>query len=144
MMTLSLLAIWVLFVLLVPKRGVASIAERLGATARADRQYVFGPPPQVGKSFASSALGEAIRLIEVGTPIYMSCLWAEARGRRLRLATPAANPPALPPAPKAHPPARRVYRMPPIEWTREWETSLQRRTNEANHTTASVASAAAT
>src|ERR671924_1352563 len=118
MMALSLLALWVLFVLLVPKRGVASLTQRLRATARADRIHIFGPPPHLGKSFASYALGEAIRLIEVGIPIYMWCLWAEARGRRLRLATPIASPPALPPAPKAHPPARRVYRMPPIEWTR--------------------------
>ena len=140
MMALSLLAIWVLFVLLVPKRGVASLAERLRAAARADRLYVFGPPPQLGKRFALSALGEAIRLIEVGIPIYMCCLWAEARGRRSRSATPVVAAPPMPPAPKARPPAPRIYRMPPIEWTREWEASLQRRANEASQSTGSTGS----
>lgn len=140
MTAISLLAIWVLCVLLVPKRAVTSLPERLRATARADRNFVFGPPPRPGESFALSALGETFRLIEVGIPIYMACLWAEARGRRQRLTTPIPGGSPLPPAPKARPSARRVYRMPPIEWTREWEASLQRRASEANTAVVPVAS----
>ena len=140
MTALSVLAIWMLCVLLVPKRAMASLPERLRATARADRTFVFGPPPRLGESFALSALGETFRLIELGIPIYMACLWAEARGRRQRLTTPISGASPLPPAPKARPSSRRVYRMPPIEWTREWEASLQRMANKADTPAVSVGS----
>ena len=84
---LSLLAIWLLFVLLVPKRAVNSLAERLRATAQGHRVYVFAPPAELGRGFAMSGLGEGVRLIQVGLPVYLLCLWAEARGRRRRKRT---------------------------------------------------------
>src|SRR5438874_11950541 len=104
---LSLLAIWLLFVLLVPKRAVDSLAERIRATAQGHRVYVFAPPAELGRGFAMSGLGEGIRLTQLGMPVYLLCLWAEARGRRCRLAMPSTTTSPLPPAPKAHPPVRR-------------------------------------
>src|SRR4030081_1931090 len=71
----SLLAIWLLFVLLVPKRAVNSLAERLRATAQGHRVYVFAPPADLGRGLAMSGLGEGVRLIQVGLPIYLLCLW---------------------------------------------------------------------
>src|SRR2546421_5092367 len=63
---LSLLAIWLLFVLLVPKRSFNSVAERLRATAQGHRFYVYAPPADLGRGFAISGLGEGVRLIQVG------------------------------------------------------------------------------
>src|SRR5438270_5650751 len=105
--TLSLLAIWLLFVLLVPKRAVNSLAERIRATAQGHRVYVFAPPADLGRGFAMSGLGEGVKLIQVGLPVYLLCLWAEARGRRRRLVMPSTTTSPFPPAPKAHPPVRR-------------------------------------
>ena len=121
---LSLLAIGLLFVLLVPKRAVDSLAERLRATAQGHRVFVFAPPADLGRGLAMSGLGEGLRLIQVGLPAYLLCLWAEARGRRRRLAMPSTTTSPLPPAPKAHPPVRRQYVLPPMTWRREWEATL--------------------
>src|ERR1700724_654406 len=121
---LSLLAIGLLFVLLVPKQGVYSLAERIRATAQGHRVYVFAPPADLGRGFAMSGLAEGIRLLRVGLPLYLLGLWAEARGRRSRLAMPSTTTSPLPPAPKAHPPVRRQYVLPPMAWRREWEATL--------------------
>jgi hypothetical protein len=136
---LSLLAIWLLFVLLVPKRAVDSFAARIGATAQGHRVYVFAPPPELGQGFAISGLAEAIRLLQVGLPAYLLCLWAEARGRRRRLSMPSSTTSPLPPAPKAHPAVRRQYVLPPIAWRREWEATLLSRKAQADGPVASVA-----
>src|ERR1700737_3465098 len=122
--TLSLLAIWLLFVLLVPKRAVNSLAERLRATAQGHRAYVFAPPAELGRGFAMSGIAEGIRITQLALPVYLLCLWAEARGRRRRLAMPSTTTSPLPPAPKAHPPVRRQYVLPPMAWRREWEATL--------------------
>jgi hypothetical protein len=122
--TLSLLAIWLLFVVLVPKRAVNSLAERLRAAAQGHRLYVFAPPAELGGGFAMSGVAEGIRLTQLGLPVYLLCLWAEARGRRRRLAMPSTTTSPLPPAPKAHPPVRRQYVLPPVAWRREWEATL--------------------
>jgi DNA-binding SARP family transcriptional activator len=129
---LSLLAIWLLFVLLVPKRGVNSLGERLRATAQGHRVYVFAPPAELGRGFAMSGMAEGIRLTQLGLPVYLMCLWAEARGRRRRLAMPSTTTSSLPPAPKAHPPVRRQYVLPPMAWRREWEATLLSRSPDAS------------
>src|ERR1700737_2586925 len=129
---LSLLAIWLLFALLVPKRAVNSLAERLRATAQGHRVYVFAPPAELGRGFAMSGIAEGIRLTQLGLPVYLLCLWAEARGRRRRLAMPSTTTSPLPPAPKAHPPVRREYVLPPMAWRREWEATLLSRSAEAS------------
>src|SRR2546427_155488 len=140
---LSLLAIWLLFVLLAPKRAVNSLAARLRATARGNRVYVFAPPADLGRGFAMSSLGEGVRLIQVGLPVYLLCLWSEARGRRRRLAMPASTTSPLPPAPKAHPPVRRQYVLPPIAWRREWEATLLSRSPDASRPAAAAMQALA-
>src|SRR5438876_10584892 len=128
----SLLAIWLLFVLLVPKRAVDSLADRIRATAQGHRVYVFAPPAELGRGFAMSGMAEGIRLTQLGLPIYLLCLWAEARGRRHRLAMPSTTTLPLPPAPKEHPPLRRQYVLPPMAWRREWEATLLSRIAEAS------------
>src|ERR1700730_12866824 len=130
--TVSLLAIWLLFVLLAPKLAVNSLAERLRATVQGHRVYVFAPPAELGQGFAMSGLSEGIRLTQLGLPVYLLCLWAEARGRRRRLAIPPNSTSPLPSAPKAHPPIRRQYVLPPISWRREWEATLLSRRPEAS------------
>src|ERR1700730_16896278 len=130
--TVSLLAIWLLFVLLAPKLAVNSLAERLRATVQGHRVYVFAPPAELGQGFAMSGLGEGIRLTQLGLPVYLLCLWAEARGRRRRLAMPPSMKSPLPPAPKAHPPIRREYVLPPMAWRREWEATLLLRSHQAS------------
>ena len=137
--TVSLLAIWLLFVLLAPKRAVNSLAERLRATVQGHRVYVFAPPAELGQGVAMSGLGEGIRLTQLGLPVYLLCLWAEARGRRRRLAMPPSMTSPLPPAPKAHPPVRREYVLPPMAWRREWEATLLLRSHQASGQVLSVA-----
>ena len=139
MITVSLLAIWLLFVLLAPKRAVSSLAERLRATVQGHRVYVFAPPAELGQGFGMSGLGEGIRLTQLGLPVYLLCLWAEARGRRRRLAMPPSMTSPLPPAPKAHPPVRREYVLPPMAWRREWEATLLLRSHQASGQVLSVA-----
>src|SRR5438309_7850829 len=139
--TVSLLAIWLLLVLLAPKRAVNSLAERLRATVQGHRVCVFAPPAELGQGFAMSGLGEGIRLTQLGLPVYVLCLWAEARGRRRRLAMPPCMTSPLPPAPKAHPPVRREYVLPPMAWRREWEATLLSRSVEPSGSPASAAPA---
>src|SRR5205807_7733115 len=123
---------WLLFVLLVPKRAVNSLVERLRATAQGHRVYVFAPPAELGRGFTMGGLGEGVKLIQVGLPVYLLCLWAEARGRRRRLAMPSTTTSPLPPASKAHPPIRRHYVLPPMAWRREWEATLLSKSAEAS------------
>jgi hypothetical protein len=140
---LSLLATWLLFVLLVPKGAVNSLAERIRATAQGHRFYVFAPPAELGRGFVTSGLGEGVRLIQVGLPVYLLCLWVEARGRRRRLAMPPSATSPLPPAPKAHPPVRRRYVLPAMIWRREWEATLLSRSDQAGEHVLSAAAAPA-
>src|SRR5437762_5019986 len=128
----SLLTIWLFFVLLAPKQAVGALAERLRATVQGHRVYVFAPPAELARGFVMSSLGEGIRLIQVGLPVYLLCLWAEARGRRRRLAMPSTTTSPLSPAPKAHPPVRRQYALPPMALRREWEATLLSRSAGAN------------
>src|ERR1700694_5482654 len=137
--TLSLLAIWLLFVLLVPKRAVNALAERLRATAQGHRVYVFAPPAELGRGFTISGVSEGVGLTHVGLPLYLLCLWAEARGRRRRLAMPPTRTSPLPAAPKAHPPVRRQYVLPPMTWRREWEATLLSRSVEPSGSPPSAA-----
>lgn len=143
MITLSLLAIWVLFLVLAPKRGVNSLAGRVRSTAQGHRVYVFAPPPELGRGFVTSGLAEGIRLTQLGLPVYLLCLWAEARGRRRRLAMPSTTTSPLPPAPKAHPPVRRQYVLPPMAWRREWKEALLTRRERVNGPVISIATPSA-
>ena len=143
MIILSLLPIWFLLVLLVPKRGVNSLAERLRGTAQGHRVYVFAPPAELGRGFATNGLGEGIRLTQLGLPVYLLCLWAEARGHRRRLLMPPSTTSPLPAAPKAHPPVRRQYVLPPMAWRREWEEALLARRDRVSGPVVSIATPSA-
>jgi len=135
---LTLLALWLLFELLVPKRGFTEIAGRLRQTARGNRIYLFGPPPQLGGGYLAGVASETFRLVEAGLPVYLLGLWAEAHGHRRRGHGEMAGGPLPPPAPKTHSSRPRQYAMPPIAWRREWEASLQREEQELIQTQAST------
>ncbi len=128
---LTLLSLWLLFVLLVPKRGFGAISERLRQTVRGDRIYLFGPPPRPGSGHLAAVGGETVRLIETGLPLYILGLRAEAQGQRQRATAVVVSEPP-PPAPKAHPSRPRQYVMPPMAWRREWEAVLQREEHETS------------
>jgi hypothetical protein len=125
-----LVALWLLFVLLVPKRGLGGIAERVHHTLEGDRTYLFGPPARFHGGFLAAFAGEALRLIDAGLGLYLLGLWAEAQGRRRREAAETDERPPSQPAAKAHAPVMRQYVMPPMAWRREWEASLLRQATE--------------
>jgi DNA-binding SARP family transcriptional activator len=131
---LALLALWVLFVFLIPKRGLGTISERLRQTAQGDRIYVFGPPPQLGSGYLAALAGEAMRLIETGLPLYVAGLRAEAQGQHRRAAVVLVREPLPAAPPKARPSRPRQYAMPPMAWRREWEATLLREDSEATLT----------
>src|SRR5260370_19859825 len=133
----TLMSLWLLFVLLIPKRGFGTFAERLRQTARGDRIYLFGPPPRLGAGYLAAVAGETVRLIETGLPLYILGLRAEAQGQRQRATAVAVGEPP-PPAPKAHPIRPRQYVMPPMAWRREWEAMLQREEHETSLTEVST------
>lgn len=114
----------ILFVVLVPKRGVGRVSERLQQTARGGRVFVFGPPLRFGRGFVAAAAGELVRLVEVGLPLYLLGLRAEAQGHWQRNLLSTKPKTVLPAAPKARWTPPRRYTMPPMAWRREWEASL--------------------
>ncbi len=120
---LTLLTAGVLIILLVPKRAWRTIAERLRQTARGDRVHVLAPPPPLGEGPWARGLGEALRLLDAGLPLYLWALWAEARGRQVRATSGLRADGSLPPPRKARPSSVRQYTMPPIAWRRDWEAA---------------------
>lgn len=139
-LTLTLLAIWLIFVLLFPKRGLGTIAQRLRQTEAGDRAFVFGPPARLGNSVLALVAGELAMLVELGLPIYMLAWRAENVGRRLPIPRTA---PQLPASLKASPAKSRQYTMPPMAWRREWEAALSERVGHAQAARAPVAPMAA-
>ena len=125
--TLALVAIWLLFVLLVPKRGLGTIAQRLRQVADGDRTFVFGPPKPIGSSVPALAAGEMARLIELGLPIYLLARRVENLGLRSPKLVESRE---LPAALKATPARTRQYLMPPMAWRRAWEASLAERAGD--------------
>lgn len=127
-LTLTLLAIWLLFVLLFPKRGLGTIAQRLRQAEAGDRAFVFGPPARLGNSVPALVAGEMAMLVELGLPIYIWAWRAENLGRRLpNLGTAHQLPASL----KASRAKARQYTMPPMAWRREWEAALAERAGRA-------------
>jgi DNA-binding SARP family transcriptional activator len=129
---LSLFLLWLLFLLLVPKREWDTIRERLRQTKLGDRAYLFGTPALFGPGRLAAALGEALRFVETGIPLYLLARWAEANGRHRRALAAMASPPEAPPAPKAQAVSVRQYAMPPMAWRREWEAELLRNESESS------------
>jgi DNA-binding SARP family transcriptional activator len=120
---LTLLTAGLLVILLLPKRAWRTMAERLRQTTRGDRVHVLAPPPQLGDRPWARGVGEALRLLDAGLPLYLWALWAEARGRQARAASGPRADASLPPARKAHPSSVQQYTMPPIAWRRDWEAA---------------------
>ena len=87
----SFLLLWVLLMLMVPKRNWREIPHRLGAVLRGSRHHVYGPPSSSDGSDSgrSPALirmaGEMARLLEMGLPLFLIAIWAEARSARGRV-----------------------------------------------------------
>jgi hypothetical protein len=123
MSLLTLLAAGLVLILLLPKRVWRTMAERLRQTARGDRVHVLAPPPPLGDRPWAHGVGEALRLLDAGLPLYLGALWAEARGRQARAASGPRADGSLPPARKAHPSSLQQYTMPPIAWRRDWEAT---------------------
>jgi hypothetical protein len=119
-----LFAALIFFVVLIPKRRVGRVSERLQQSARGDRVFVFGPPPSFGRGFPGAAASELIRLLELGLPIYLFALRAEAQGHWHRTVLDSRSKTVLPAATKARWTPPRQYTMPPMAWRREWEASL--------------------
>ncbi len=128
-LALVLLAIWLVLVLAIPKRTFGTSRERLRQVAQGEREYLFAPPPWLGDSPLRQRASEALRLIEMGLPIYLLALRAESQGRARR-AAPEFHPDGCPPAEKARPEGVPQYVMPPIAWRREWEALLLREDQE--------------
>ncbi len=139
-LTLTLLAIWLIFVLLFPKRGLGTIAQRLRQTEEGHRAFVFGPPARIGDSVAALVAGEMAMLVELGLPIYMWAWRAANVGRRLPNIGMA---PQLPASLKASPAKSHQYTMPPMAWRREWEAVMSERAGHAQAAKAPVVPTAA-
>src|SRR5258708_288134 len=134
------MAIWLIFLLLFPKRGLGTIAQRLRQTEAGDRAFVFWPPARIGGSVPALVAGELAMLVELGLPIYMWAWRAENVGRRRPNLGKASQ---LPASLKASPAKSRQYTMPPMAWRREWEAVLSERVGHAQAARAAVAPAAA-
>ena len=85
------LAGWTVLLLLLPKRGWRSIADRLRAAASGERSYVFGPPARTGglesdyfERLLQLVRRELGRAVELGLPVYVAALAAELRGQSRR------------------------------------------------------------
>lgn len=80
----ALLACAVLF-LAIPKRELKTLAERLRQTARGRRVYVLAPPDLPGH--LGGLVGELVRAIDLGIPMWLLALAVEVRGQRIRQET---------------------------------------------------------
>src|SRR5262245_822954 len=85
--------LFVLGLLLLPKREWRSIPRRLRAAARDERDHVFGPPPWLGPPPRDAArrwlwlMGRELpRAVELGIPLHALAVLAETRGAERRLA----------------------------------------------------------
>jgi hypothetical protein len=164
---LTLLGVWWLLVLLVPKRAWRTIPAHLRHLAGARRRELYGPAPRLGRPNWSRALGEAVRLLEAGLPIYLISLLAARRGSRVRserlrgweaspagliarrlagsvsgkeLASALAALDYWPAAAAALQPEARQYTVPPIAWRLEWEARQRGASSSESTPTASLAS----
>src|SRR5258708_4158205 len=87
---LSALGLWLCAMLLLPKRGWRLVPRQLRLVLAGRRAHVLGPP---GRTFHGGgvlgrmvglAAADAIRVLELGVPLYLAALAAEALGRQRR------------------------------------------------------------
>jgi hypothetical protein len=146
---LSTLSLWLVLMLLVPKRDGRTIWGRLRATAAGERRYAFAPPELnawLSGGFWGHLRAEWRRCLELGVVLWLATLRAEYQGQQRRANAHEAwrdsasgwmweyvygylreeefvqrcRSRGLPlPAQKAHLPSRPTYVMPPLSWLDE-------------------------
>jgi hypothetical protein len=79
---LTALGAWAVLFLAIPKRELRTLAERLRQAAQGSRVYVLSPPNTPGP--VGGLVGELTRAIDLGIPMWLLALAAEARGQRVR------------------------------------------------------------
>jgi hypothetical protein len=80
--------LWLLVLLLVPKRRLGHLRLRLHELSAGRRRWLFEPPRGFGSgrpAGAQRALAEAARVFELGVPLYVAARLAEERSAHLRL-----------------------------------------------------------
>src|SRR6202163_990784 len=81
-------ALWLLVLLLVPKRGLGDLRLRLHELSAGRRRWLFEPPRGFGSgrpAGAQRALAEAARIFDLGVPLYVAGRLAEERSAHVRL-----------------------------------------------------------
>ncbi len=83
------LALWMLVVLLFPKRGLISLQDRIAAVAAGRRLHVFGPPLLTRREDLKMHIwplvpAEAHRVLEIGVPLWLVSVIAEVLGTAQR------------------------------------------------------------
>src|ERR1700686_1371128 len=80
--------IWLLVLLLVPKRRLGDLRLRLHELRAGRRRWLFEPPGGFGsgrRTGVQRALAEAARIFDLGVPLYVASRLAEERSAHVRL-----------------------------------------------------------
>jgi hypothetical protein len=97
--------LWLLVLLLVPKRGLGDLRLRLHELSAGRRRWLFEPPRGFGSgrpAGAQRALAEAARVFELGVPLYVAGRLAEERSAHIRLEARSQWPESVPALLAAH------------------------------------------
>jgi len=85
---LEVAALWLLVLLLVPKRRLGDLRLRLHELRAGRRRWLFEPPRGSGSGHPTGvqrALAEAARIFDLGVPLYVAGRLAEERSAHVRL-----------------------------------------------------------
>jgi DNA-binding SARP family transcriptional activator len=85
---LEVAALWLLVLLLVPKRRLGDLRLRLRELRAGRRRWLFEPPRGFGSGHPTGvqrALAEAARIFDLGVPLYVAGRLAEERSAHVRL-----------------------------------------------------------
>ena len=102
---LEVAALWLLVLLLVPKRRLGDLRLRLHELSAGRRRWLFEPPRGFGSgrpSGAQRAFAEAARVFELGVPLYVAGRLAEERSAHVRLEARSQWPESVPALLAAH------------------------------------------
>ena len=97
--------LWLLVLLLVPKRHLGDLRLRLHELSAGRRRWLFEPPRGFGSgrpSGAQRAFAEAARVFELGVPLYVAGRLAEERSAHVRLEARSQWPESVPALLAAH------------------------------------------
>jgi len=104
-LTLEVADLWLLVLLLVPKRHLGDLRLRLHELSAGRRRWLFEPPRGFGSgrpSGAQRAFAEAARVFELGVPLYVAGRLAEERSAHVRLEARSQWPESVPALLAAH------------------------------------------